>query len=334
MGDYCKLFSRIWHNEDFAGRNGLDGDSQLLFLLLMSFDTRNNAGVLPLTIKRWARARSDGSVEAVTTALQVLIDRRFVVVDWETEEALIRTFIRNDEVYLQPNLMANALKDCQKVESRLLRSVLQDELLRISTLMPVEKPAQKKIHEDTLVVAKSLVKTPSEGLREPFTKPFMEPLPEGLGKPPGVGGYVSPVGNSPTPTPAPSPTPSPKPPPPSSGVEGGELDVLDAELVPVPVEQKAKATYLPDDWQPSQRVRDELKAKYPNLKLGSILEEFVNYWTSLPKVAKNRRIDWDKTFRNRVSEVSLQPRFQRASGVRPGVDTKATEWESLKEKYE
>lgn len=121
----------------------------------------------------------------------------------------------------------------------------------------------------------------------------------------------------------------------SGGAGGGELELVDAELIPLPESrEKAKPTYLAEDWQPSPHVRDELKAKYPNLKLGLILEEFVNYWTSLPKTARNRRTDWDKTFRNRVSEVSLQARFQRTNGVRPGADAKAVEWEQLKERYQ
>lgn len=328
MGDYCKLFARIWHDDDFAGLEGVDARTQLVFLLLVSFDTRNNAGVLPLTIKRWARASRDGTIENVAEALKVLIERRFIVVDWETEEVLIRTFIRNDELYLQPNLMTNALKDCQKVESRSLRAVLQDELLRISTVMPVEKPAQQKIHEDTLRVAKGLVKTPKEGLGEPFTEPFTEPLQEPLPKPPGVGGYVSTVGRTPTPTPEPSPAPTPAPPPPASGVSKGGQHA-DGQLALVEDEKPTKdkrASRLKDEWRPTADVISRMKARWPAVDLKSEFEKFQNH-----HIGKGTKwVDWNRCWWNWVAE-SARRDGMAGSRPLPGIDGKGMEWQGMKE---
>jgi hypothetical protein len=74
----------------------------------------------------------------------------------------------------------------------------------------------------------------------------------------------------------------------------------------------AKGTRLPsEDWSPDERVKDELRAKYPNLKLGTILEEFRDYWLSVPG-KDARKIDWNRTFRNRVREVADRPRYQRS----------------------
>lgn len=92
MADYGKLLSRIWSDSEFVE---LDAQAQQLYCLLISYSTRNLAGVLPLTLKRWANATKGATVESVTDAMQRLAERRFVVVDWNTEEVLVRTYIRN-----------------------------------------------------------------------------------------------------------------------------------------------------------------------------------------------------------------------------------------------
>lgn len=199
MAEYGKLFSRIWSDEHFTA---LDGRSQQVYCLLISYSTRNLAGVLPLTLKRWAKATADATTNTLTRALCILSDNKFVAVDWETEEVLIRTFIRNDEVYRQPNLMEAARKFALQIESQGLRWVLHDELMRL----PDHKHADK-----TALTANRLV----EGLSRTLPKPFDEPFAEPIGEPPGVGvSYVG-KGNTSTynehqpPTPAPHPDANP-----------------------------------------------------------------------------------------------------------------------------
>lgn len=196
MAEYGKLLSRIWSDDHFTA---LDARSQQVYCLLISYSTRNLAGVLPLTLKRWAKATSDATTDTLTRALCVLSDMKFVAVDWGTEEVLIRTYIRNDEVYRQPNLMTAARKFALQIESHGLRWVLHDELKRL----PDHKDADK-----TEVTANLLVEGLTRTLPEPFAEPFTEPIAEG----PGVG--VSYVGKGNTCTynehqpPAPAPQPS------------------------------------------------------------------------------------------------------------------------------
>lgn len=176
MADYGKLLSRIWSDSEFVE---LDAQAQQLYCLLISYSTRNLAGVLPLTLKRWANATKGATVESVTDAMQRLAERRFVVVDWNTEEVLVRTYIRNDEVWKQPNLLRSARKSALQVESGAIRWALHRELRRL----PDHKEADK-----TDAVANQLV----EGISEPFAEPFREPLTEPFAEPPGVGvSYVS-----------------------------------------------------------------------------------------------------------------------------------------------
>jgi len=244
--------------------------------------------------------------------------------DQDTEEVLIRSFIRNDELYRQPNPMLAALKDCKKVESEILRKVLQEELIRVSTLMPVEKDLQQRVHQETLTVAKSLYITPPEGLMEGLGEPFVANQNNPLYKP-----LPQPSVNSPTTTTAPTPTTTTAPTTATNPPSGDSQGVLvPVERKPV-VESSQRGTRLPENWEPDDEVKKELAARYPNLNLRLVLEEFKNYWLSVPG-QKGRKVDWIRTFRNRVSEVSQQSRLQ----LRPleGADSKGMGWQELKER--
>ena len=96
------------------------------------------------------------------------------------------------------------------------------------------------------------------------------------------------------------------------------------------VKDTARGSRLPDDWEPSESVKDDLRSQYPNLKLGEILLEFRDYWPSIPG-QRGRRVDWDRTFRNRVREVSDKPRYQRNGEKLNAVDQKAMGWQMSKQ---
>ena len=169
MADYGKLLSRIWSDPEFTA---MGARSQQVYCLLISYPTRNVAGVLPLTLKRWTNSTADATIDNLTEALIDLAARNFIVIDWDTEEVLIRTYIRNDEVYRQPNLMKSARKFALQIESATLRWALHDELMRL--------PDHKDAHE-TERVAKTLVKGLTRTPREPIAEPFHEPIAEGCG---------------------------------------------------------------------------------------------------------------------------------------------------------
>lgn len=233
MSDYGKLMARIWSDKDFTALNARE---QQVFMLLLSYPTRNLAGVLPVTLRRWANATADATQDTVRAALVRLAETRFVVIDWDTEEALVRSYIRNDEVYRQPNLMKACIKDVLKIESQVLKNAVAAELNRL--------PSHRN-DEHTLAIAKSLLETPTEGFREPIVDAIVEPMPEGCG----VGGYVSGVLATPDtehlqPAPAPAAAPierptmsltkltggietAPPPPPPDLGISSEAYRFVD-----------------------------------------------------------------------------------------------------------
>lgn len=184
MANYGKLFSRIWTDPEFTA---LDAACQQLYCLLISYSTRDHAGVLPMTLKRWARCTAGASVESVRSSLATLSERGFVVVDFDTEEVLIRTFIRNDEVYKQPKVMISAMKSAVLVESMPIRWSLYEEVRRVPELSG---------NDQTVEFIKQQVETLGEGYREGFEK--------GIGYP-----HAGARAPSPTPTPTPAPATAP-----------------------------------------------------------------------------------------------------------------------------
>src|SRR5690606_35065311 len=68
-------------------------------------------------------------------------DHRFIVVDYDTEELLIRSFIRNDGVWKQPKVLAIALEEAEQVASPRLRRAIAVELKRLPV---TELPAKTR----------------------------------------------------------------------------------------------------------------------------------------------------------------------------------------------
>jgi hypothetical protein len=89
-----------------------------------------------LTANKWSRLFGLPLDELVET-IEDLDQARYFVADWEYEELLIRTFIRNDEVYRQPNLMRSALRSLGSTASLRVRAEILLELnLKTSSVKP------------------------------------------------------------------------------------------------------------------------------------------------------------------------------------------------------
>lgn len=176
---YAQILKRIWADTDWKS---LTRDAQWMYQLLLSQPSMNYAGVLPLTSRRWAKLASDATIEIVEKALEFLHERGFLVVDWDTEEVLIRSFIRNDGLWKQPNMLTTALRHADDVSSDHIKWALHDELLRIpehGRRGTLEKEASALVEgvggRDALSHSGRDSSTPSEGI--PATG--------------GVGGYLS-----------------------------------------------------------------------------------------------------------------------------------------------
>lgn len=126
--EHARILTRIWDDPDFCG---LPMHQQRLYFLLLSRRNMVSCGVLPLQVRKWAKGAKDTSEEDIVKTLAELEAGRYVFVDEDTEEVLVRTLIRNDGVLKVPNVFKAALKAALNIESPKLREVLAGELRKI-----------------------------------------------------------------------------------------------------------------------------------------------------------------------------------------------------------
>ncbi|MER6098399.1 hypothetical protein ABT154_21575 [Streptomyces sp. NPDC001728] len=190
-----RILSSIWEDGDFIS---LDEQQQRLFFFLISQPNLNHAGLLPLTLRRWSRkARGLTSLE-LEKRLDALEAARFVVIDEDTEELLIRSFVRNDRVYKQPRVMGAMVSDALEISSKHLRRALLDEMDRIPLGELSDEPTKYRGEEGPSI--RTQIATHIQDLR----KAFGDPTPDPSGR-----GYATPSGSpSTTPSATPSDTPS------------------------------------------------------------------------------------------------------------------------------
>jgi hypothetical protein len=218
-----RILTSIWEDADFLA---LDEREQRLYLFLISQPNLNHAGLLDLTLKRWARKALGLTVADLEERINALAKARFVVVDDGTEELLIRSFVRNDGVWRMPKVMGAMVSGALEISSPLLRRALLDEMDRVPLDELSNEPtkttkgagpsirAQVSEHISTLRKAfGNPTPDPTQGgSGTPSVTPSgtpSEPPAEGPPKPSTHGRAATHVRAAPTPAPAPTPNPSP-----------------------------------------------------------------------------------------------------------------------------
>jgi hypothetical protein len=124
----ARILVEIWDDADFLALTPM---AQRQFMFLISQRDLEHTGVIALRERRWAKDAAGMSVEDILVALRELERGRFVVVDDDAEELLVRSFIRRDKVYKQPNVMRAAAERVHAIKSRRVREELLVELDRI-----------------------------------------------------------------------------------------------------------------------------------------------------------------------------------------------------------
>lgn len=126
----ARIAVSIWSDAHFLA---LSSGAQRQFMFLLSQADLAHDGVIALRERRWARSAADLTAAQVSANLSELQDARFIVVDEDAEELLVRSFIRRDKVYRQPNVLRAAADHLRDVTSPLLIAELAKELDRIAS---------------------------------------------------------------------------------------------------------------------------------------------------------------------------------------------------------
>ena len=162
---YAKSYVSMWDAEsDFLD---LTADAQWLYQALYTHPLLSPAGVLPFQPRKWARKAKDMTPKRVTAAVELLASERYVILDEDTEECLVRTFIRHDQGWRTPNIRKSIETSITRIESETLRLTASHELR----------------------VALTLAGIGPEGLGQGLAEGLGQGLPEGLGQglPEGLG---------------------------------------------------------------------------------------------------------------------------------------------------
>lgn len=123
-----RIMAAIWNDGDFIA---MRGSAQRMFMFLLSQPDLSHAGLIPMRVNRWAKKAEDLNARSVREELDYLAGRDFIVADEDTEEVLVRTFVRNDGVYKQPKVMIRLREDARQIESPMLRAAFKAELDRL-----------------------------------------------------------------------------------------------------------------------------------------------------------------------------------------------------------
>lgn len=136
--DHARIYLTIWtDDEDFRA---LPSTAQWLYFRLVTDPGLTFAGTLDWRPAKLAASTADLTavdVEMLAAYLEDPADHDpYIIVDRDSEEALIRTFIRHDGLMTSPNITVAMLKAHAAIGSTVLRSVVVHQLAALKVDEP------------------------------------------------------------------------------------------------------------------------------------------------------------------------------------------------------
>ena len=170
MRDFAQIKLSIWNDDSFLD---LSSDAQLLYFVLISHPTINRAGVGTWHAGRLSGLCSSWSRPVVEAAARELIDGRFIVIDEDTDEFLVRTFVRHDGLMKQRNLATTMAREFAAVGSRSIKGVVVWELRRLHEEHPEFKGWESD--EASALLKKRAIDPSSDPSVDPSIHPKVDP---------------------------------------------------------------------------------------------------------------------------------------------------------------
>ena len=145
----------IWSDADFRD---LTDPAQSLYFKLTSHPKLDYCGVTEFHPGRLAAMTLEQTPDDVMIAAQELSDKYFLVIDQDTDEVMVRAFLRWDGLLKQPRLAVSAAKAYGAIASNKIRAVVVHELQRFRRENPDlaawEKPQVKTVLRQPAVSAR------------------------------------------------------------------------------------------------------------------------------------------------------------------------------------
>lgn len=132
--EYAKIRTDIWSDEDWRC---VSASEKLLYFVLLTHSTLSYVGVADWRPNRLAPLVDESWSEAeVRRVAELLEERHLIVTDDDTEEVLVRSFIKHDGVMKQPRLAVSMASAFAGVASQFLRQVIAHEVHKLREAEP------------------------------------------------------------------------------------------------------------------------------------------------------------------------------------------------------
>lgn len=145
--DRANINTDIWNDDDFRS---LSAGAQLLYFQLLTSATLTYAGVADWRPNRLAALASKQTPKTVREAGKELSDGLYIVTDEDTEEVLVRSFMKHDGLLHKPNVAKAMVKAYNQVFSLTLKGVIVHELKRLHERFPEWKAFEVREVTDLL----------------------------------------------------------------------------------------------------------------------------------------------------------------------------------------
>lgn len=131
--DHARVNIAIWGSNEFRA---LSPAAQHLYFVLVTSSTLNYAGVADWRPKRLAALSGSWTAEDVDRAAHELSAARVVIIDDDTEEVMVRTWMKHDGLIDQPRMAVSVANAYAGISSLMIRGVIVHELLKLKAQKP------------------------------------------------------------------------------------------------------------------------------------------------------------------------------------------------------
>lgn len=126
--DHARIRRDIWADTDWRR---LTSPAQWLYFHLLTTHTLTFVGIADWRPNRIAALTADLTAADVDMFAGELIRERFILPDLETEEVLVRSWVKHDGLLRSPNMTKALIKAHEATASNVLRAVAIDQLVNL-----------------------------------------------------------------------------------------------------------------------------------------------------------------------------------------------------------
>lgn len=323
---YARLLTSVWDDVDDNDWLGLTYKAKYLYFLLTTQSEISACGRLRLTVRSWATMSPDTDSATIAAALRELVEKRIVLADKDTEEVLVRSFVKDDGGFNNRKRIPVIRDAVREIRSRELRAAALVELERVGLSMgsgPDTDPDRASGRASDSASA---------------TPPAVTHQATVNGKRPAMAKTASSQVDSLSDSTSDSASDGPAEAASDSHSRSSRVAVVQvggSTTQPTTHNQtslhgKSNTTNRGTRIDPSFAVTDELRVwaavKAPNVDLEFETEQFIDYWIAKPG-AIACKLDWDRTWQTwiRKAQKTSAPRAGNVIPIRSTTDDRVAQ---------